>query len=197
MEKYSGSTVQSVFKFSNISCILKYSGYLDQWKRLLESISSQTRDSWIESKLAFINFGSNYKRSCVVNDKIRNNFKEFWMSHDLFEGTYVEIENLLNFLIDICFKIPDNHQIICGRSWDANFYQIQIESIEYEITNLPALKCQEHKPKIKKFRDCEKRKLAEHLNEILYFSSIIVTNDSDNIQVLSIKCPILKLTKWF
>ena len=197
MEKYSESTVQSVFKFSNISCILKYYGYLDQWKRLLESISSQTRDSWIENKLAFINFGSNYKRSCVVNDKIRNNFKEFWINNDLFEGTYIEIENLLNFLIDICFKIPDNHQIICGRSWDANFYQIHIESIEYEITNLPALKCQEHKPKIKKFRDCEKRKLTQHLNETLYYSSIIVTNDSDNIQVLSIKCPILKLTKWF
>ena len=69
MELNSAVKLQSMFSFSNAIWILPYYGYLDQWKRLMVSISISSKKCWKEHEDAFIYHGGKFNRDFYINWK--------------------------------------------------------------------------------------------------------------------------------
>ena len=61
METFAQMKVHAILKFSHISKILVYYGYLHKWKALMERLNKQSSNIWKDNLDAFIKWGENNK----------------------------------------------------------------------------------------------------------------------------------------
>ena len=195
MEKYFNKQLPKVFKFSNISSILSYYGFLDEWKKLMERLNSQTKVIWENNREAFIYFGEKFKRDVIVNDSIRDNFKQFLLNHILFRSINIGKENSIDYLTNIWCQIQDNLKIIFYQSQDPKYIHFLIHKIDEDFSFDEFFTWKMHWPEFEHFIVFKKRKyLSEYLKEKLECSIIAVQNKDIWIEVKSSVSPILNLT---
>ena len=61
MEQLRPKRLTEIFKFSHISNILPYYGYLHEWKVLMERLCTQSSNIWKNNLEAFVKWGENNK----------------------------------------------------------------------------------------------------------------------------------------
>ena len=195
MEKYSENKQQQIFKFSNISNILMYYGFLDEWKRLMKRLSSQTRDIWNNNEDAFLNFGYSRRRFLYVDNKIRDNFKEFSENHMLFNNLLIKTNQVIDFINEILCQIQDNQMVIFCQSYLKSRFHLGIINDNINDDTYYGFKCKLHKSKVEYFMEFHKRLIIHNIKEILYYSIISIKKVNGCFEVMSTISPILKLTE--
>ena len=195
MEKYSENKQQQIFKFSNISNILMYYGFLDEWKRLMKRLSSQTREIWNNNEDAFLNFGYSKRRELFVDNKIRDNFKEFSENHMLFNYILIDKDQVIDLINEILCQIQDNQMVIFYQSSFTSWFHLGIINDNINDDTYYEFKCKLHKPKVEYFKELRKRLIMYYIKEILYYSIISIKKVSGCFEVMSTISPILKLTE--
>ena len=168
MEKNTEYQLPPIFGFSNISWILAYYGYLNEWKMILWSISTQTKSIWDDNQRAFMNFGNKLKRAFYIKDYSQNTFKMLCKNHTLFSDIYIDLKIVTSFLIDIYFKIQNDQEILWHRSKDPYFYLLYINHADKSSEILPALNWKMHKKEFKKFTWFQKRNIYLYINRNLF-----------------------------
>ena len=69
MEQFEPKPLPAIFKFSHISWVLAYYGWLHEWKVLMESLSKDTSKLWKDSLNAFFKWGENLKNNIRIEHK--------------------------------------------------------------------------------------------------------------------------------
>ena len=192
MEMLTRNKLPTILKFSNITGILKYFGYLDEWKWLLEGMNSMTMNVWRENEDAFINYGSKYKREIVIDNDANRTYKKFYGKQDLYENCYFKTQNMIEYLNDIWDNIKDGWEIILHRSRNTNLLQFYIWNKYKASEVLPALMWEIHKQNETIFDINQKRKLIKYLKNNIYCKALTIRKWSEGIQVLSTFSPIIK-----
>ena len=95
MEQLRPKRLTEIFKFSHISNILPYYGYLHEWKVLMERLSTQTNKVWTDNLEAFIKWGENYKTEiclCMNSGRLENFILNFDFNYKFICNFAVELE---------------------------------------------------------------------------------------------------------
>ena len=69
MEQFEPRPLPAIFKFSHISWVLAYYGWLHEWKVLMESLSKDTSKLWKDNLNAFFKWGENLKDHIRIEHK--------------------------------------------------------------------------------------------------------------------------------
>ena len=192
--------VPLIFKMSLLCCILPYYGHLHRWRRLLETLSSKTREIWNQNKDALIYWGKDFKSNIEINYKnyqdIENKIqssKRSWL--DLFSLSLFSnaIWKRIDFSIFIS-NLEENEAVIFNPHNDLfKDYQIIYWKKDKIPDILPAVLCPSFKSEVKKFNGSELNRLRHFFINDPYIKSVVVERNQDEVSVYTVMSQTLKL----
>ena len=200
MEIENKRKLPSIFKMSLLCCILPYYGHLHRWRRLLETLSSKTREIWNQNKDALIYWGKDFKSNIEINYKnyqdIENKIqssKRSWL--DLFSLSLFSnaIWKRIDFSIFIS-NLEENEAVIFNPHNDLfKDYQIIYWKKDKIPDILPAVLCPSFKSEVKKFNGSELNRLRHFFINDPYIKSVVVERNQDEVSVYTVMSQTLKL----
>ena len=169
MEQFEPRPLPDIFKFSHISLVLAYYGWLHKWKVLMESLSKDTIKMWKDNLNAFINWGESLKAHIIIEynpeksekliSKLEFNFKfvNCFYLHSLWIKLFISRINKGWFNDNIIFISPYDY-FLDGilkeeeaykhlEPWNCRFYKIFICTEEQASKKISAIKCPNFKDK--------------------------------------------------
>ena len=84
MEIDSPTNYLALFKFSNISWILSYCSYLDQWRRIMTMLCKFSNKQWMKHEEAFVCFGKEFRRNVYIQDNAASDIQIMVSARQLF-----------------------------------------------------------------------------------------------------------------
>ena len=146
MERISAKKIPPIFKMSVLCNILPYYGHIHRWRRLLEKISTKTKEIWDQNREQLMYIGRDFKRDIEL-DKLKNKYARHlrpnrsWidlfslsLSYDFCESLF-DLTNLIDNLTGDEVIIIDSHDDIFKG------YQIHYWSKDRISDILPTIKC--------------------------------------------------------
>ena len=168
MEQFEPRPLPTIFKFSHISWVLAYYGWLHEWKVLMELLSKDTSKIWKDNLNAFINWGENLKAHLRIEyrpEKSEKLISNLELNYKFIDCFYVDSYWLKLFISkinkgwfsnNVIFVSPYDYFIdgILNEEaykyldpWDSRFYKILICTEEQASKKISAIKCPNFKEK--------------------------------------------------
>ena len=190
MENISERRLPPIFKFSLLSCLLPFYGYLHEWRLLLEEINKKARKIWTDHKEAFIFWGKETKKELIINkhQNIGRNWLELFSllisMRSSFESKIVKryyannvtrVEFLLKLLLE-------NEAVIFEKNI---FYYKYLSIYIWKVTEipsiLPAISCQVHTPSNQEIKQSKVSDLAKNILDKIFRNnySVIIKRDKN------------------
>ena len=195
MESISTKKLPPIFKLSLLSKILPYFGYLNDWKRILESINKKTNDIWDQNKEVLMYWGRDLKLSLHIDDNMIKFSENILLNAELFKfktkrfGQFnldskksqekikeLEIDNLI---LQLCSQLNDDNAIVIqkrGYKIDEIFFQTRTQIAEM----IPSSKCTSSILEIKKFEDSQAQDLWKYITDSIKLKRVIVKKNGSN-----------------
>ena len=178
MERISTKKLSPIFKMSVLWNIFPYYGHIHRWRRLLEKISTETKEIWDQNREQLMYIGRDFKRdleldhSKIYTNKLRPN--RSWL--DLFS---LSLSNYINFNYFDFTKLIDNlseDEVIIIDSHDDIFkdYQIHYWRKDKISDILPSIKCPSFKSETKIYKTFEMKEMREFIFDQNHTKSIVI-----------------------
>ena len=98
MEIDSPTNYLALFKFSNISWILSYCSYLDQWRRIMTMLCKFSNMQWMKHEEAFIWYGKEFRRNVYIEDNVASDIQIMVSARQLFNQMLLKRKYLKLYL---------------------------------------------------------------------------------------------------
>ena len=195
MESISTKTLPPIFKLSLLSKILPYFGYLNDWKRILESINRKTNEIWNQNKEVLKYLGRDLKLNLHLEDRFIKLLENILLKADLFKFQtqwfvqfHKETEKTkgkLNkgkvdsLILQLCNQLNEDNAIVFqkwGYKIDEIFLQTRTEIAEM----IPSPKCTSSILEIKMFEDSQAQDLWKYIADSIKLKRAIVKKNENN-----------------
>ena len=195
MESISTKTLPPIFKLSLLSKILPYFGYLNDWKRVLESINKKTNDIWDQNKEELKYWGRDLKLSLYLEDSRIKLSENILLKAELFkfqterfikfhwgtEKAQYKIKKLKidSLILQLCSQLNEDNAIVFQK-WDYGIDEIFLQTRTEIAEMIPSPKYTSSILEIKEFEDSQVQDLWKYIADSIELKRVIVKKDENN-----------------
>ena len=187
MERISERKLPPIFKMSVLCNILPYYGHFHRWRRLLEKISTKTKEIWDQNREQLMHIGRNFKREIEL-DNLKEKARYLrpnrsWLDLFSLSLSYKYLINKFN-LTTLTDNLGEDEVIIID-SHDDIFkdYQIHFWRKDSISDILPAIKSPSFKSETKVFKFSELNKIGSFIYDQNHTKSIVIENTDEGLSI--------------
>ena len=187
MESISAKILPPIFKMSVLCNILPYYGHIHRWRRLLEKISTETKEIWDQNWEQLMYIGRDFKREIEL-DNLNENVRYLRPSRnwlDLFSLTLSDYFNISKFDFTTLKDNLSEDEVIIVDSHDDIFKGYQIHFWRKDIISdiLPSIKCSSFKSETKIFSTSDMEEIGKSIDDQNHTKSIVIESTDEGLSL--------------
>ena len=198
MERMRTKRLPPIFKMSVLCNILPYYGHLHRWRRLLEKISTETKNIWDQNKEQLKYIGREFKRE-IEFDNLKETIEHLrpnrsWL--DLFSLSQLYEFDISKFDFTILTDNLSEDEALIINPHDDIFktYQIYFWSKDSISDIFQAIKCPSFKSETKNFKTSVINEMRKFIDDLDDAKSVVMKNTGEELSINLIYGDTIKIT---